>query len=254
MLANQGVAKAETSLQTGEQRMTQLEEVVMVCTGMEMYANFAVYYRDQGMPVDAATNMIVASVQKNMKLPEGMLSPFISVIKDVYRRIYADPTLKRGMLDDAIFNACSNFGGYQLDKLQLRRELSNYVQSAFDPLKRVTLCVKAGETAGNIGAARDKGFSKAQILDMARKGLENDPSTLALLPTIVDEVYDNKDIEIASFYLYNMRRCESRKLGLKFPNLTDLGEPTKNCQKTSDKNVRSECLSKIFTGDVPKAP
>lgn len=253
MLASQGAANAESPPLKNEQRMTQFQEVVMVCTSMDMYANFAAYYRDQGMPVDAATNMIVASVQKNMKLPNDMLPPFISVVKDLYQRVYADPALKRGMFDEAIFGTCSNFGGYQIDKPQLRQELSSYVQSAFDPLRRVTLCTKAGETAGNIGAAREKGITKAQILDVARKGLENDPTTLALLPTLVAEVYDNKDIEIASLYLYNIRRCESRKLGLQFPNLADLGEATRICQTNSDKNVRSECLSKLFTSEPASA-
>jgi hypothetical protein len=253
MLVSQGAAKATAPPSPqDDHQIAQFQEVVMVCTGMDMYANFAAYYRDQGMPVDAATNMIVASVQKNMKLPNDMLPPFISVVKDLYQRIYVDPSLKRGMFDEAIFNSCSNFGGYQIDKKQLRTELSNYVQSAFDPLKRVSVCTKAGETAANIGAAREKGINKSQILDMARKGLQNDPTTLALLPTLVEEVYDNKDIEIASFYLYNLRRCESQKAGLKFPDLTELGEATKNCQKDPDKTVRSECLSKLFTRYIPK--
>jgi hypothetical protein len=254
MPACQGAVNAQPAQQKDEQRMSQLKEVLTICTHMDMYTDFAATVRDKGVPEDAATNMVAETVQKNLKLPSDVLAPFIAVIKDLYHRIYADPSLKRGMFDEAIFSACSNYRGYVVDKPQLRKELGNYVQSAFNPLARVTLCTKAGETAGNIGVARDKGVSKAKILEVAQKGLENDPATLALLPELVDEVYGNQDIEIAALYLYNVRRCESRKADLQFPPLSGLAEATKACLKNSEKNVRRECLSKLYSSNTGKAP
>jgi hypothetical protein len=240
-------AQAAGSQPAPANAVDHFNETVTVCTNLDMYPVLAMRNRDEGMPLDIARDLIVASMQKNFegKLPPGMLQPYIDVVKDIYGRIYADSKLGPESFSDIVFDACSGYRGYSIDKTALKTELSGYAQSAFDPLARVPICVKAGQSAANIAQARDNGMTKERVADVVANALKNDPATFAIAPTIIDEVYSLKDLEVTSFYFYNMRRCEAKKAGATLPSLASLEPHIEQCELTS-KEGKTACLESAF--------
>lgn len=182
-------------------------------------------------------------------MPEDMLNAYIDVVKDLYKFVGSDKSINKNNIDNAIFSACSKYHGYNVDKAKLKYELSNYVQSAFDPNKRVHYCQKAGETAANITVARDKGMSKEEITTIAEGALVNDKATRESLPRIVEEIYKYPSIDTPSFYFYNIKMCGAKKEGIKIASLEKSSEKIVACQSIQDKNEKTGCLSKAISAN-----
>ena len=242
-------AHAAGSPQESASPVDQFNETVAVCVNLDMYPVMAARNRDEGMPLDISRDLVVASMEKNFagKLPPGVLEPTIDVVKDIYGRIYADPKPGPEAFNDIVFESCSGYRGYAIDKAALKAELAGYVQSAFNPFARVPLCIKAGQSAANIAQARDNGMTKERITAVVADALNNDPATLAIAPTIIDEVYSLKDLEVISFYGYNVHRCEARKAGATLPPLASLEARVEQCEQLATKEAQKECLESAFS-------
>ena len=225
-----------------------LEETVLVCNSLEVYAQLAAQFRDQGMPLETAQQIARDSMQTNLAtLPPEMYEPYVAVVMKLYTRVYADPSATIGTFDAAIFDACAGYRDYDLDRAALKAELARYVPSAFDRFQRVTLCVKAGETAANLVVARDQGMSRTQITQMASQALMDDPATAARLPLMVDEVYTHTALGAPTFYVYNIQRCEAEQAGVKPVALAGVAEAAAACEKEPADEVRGQCLLQLFT-------
>ena len=221
-------------------------ETLMVCTTLDMYGAMALRSRESGMPLEVSTGLLVDSMNKNLtNLPQDSRYAYIDVVKDLYRRVYGDKSIQSKNVEQSIIAACSKYKEYQIDTVKLQKELSNYVQSAFDQFRRVPICQKAGETAANIAVARDKGIKKEEIIKVASSALENDQRTRDIVPEIAEEVYAFSDIQVASFYLYNMKRCLARQKGGSISSMKDIKARVIVCQN-EDKKLRTECLDNAY--------
>lgn len=226
----------------------KFNETVSICLNLDIYGTLSLKARESGMPLEESTKQVSNSMKENLStMPEGMLNAYIDVVKELYKIVDSDKSINRNNIDSAIFSACSKYHGYNVDKAKLKSELSNYVQSAFDPNKRVHYCQKAGETAANISVARDKGMSKDEIKKIAEGALANDKITKESLPRIVEEVYKYPSIDTPSFYFYNIKSCGAKIEGVKISSLEKSSEKIISCQSIQDKNEKTGCLSKAIS-------
>lgn len=225
-------------------------ETVSICLNLDIYGTLSLKARDSGMPLEESTKLVSESMRKNLSsMPEEMLNAYINVVKDLYKIVGSDKSINKNNIESAIFLSCSKYHGYNVDKVKLKSELSNYVQSAFDPNKRVHYCQKAGETAANITVARDKGMAKSEITKIAESGLSNDKITKEILPRIVEEIYQYPSIDTPSFYFYNIKLCSAKKEKEKIASLEKSSEKIIACQKIQDKNEKTVCLSKAISAN-----
>ena len=228
--------------------LSPLDETVMVCNSLYVYAQLAAQFRDQGMPLEQAKTIARDSMSENLAhLPAGMRTPYGEVVMAVYDTVYADPAISIGGFDPVIRDACHGYRGYEIDRAALDAELDNYVPSAFDPLKRVSLCEKAGQTAANLAVAREQGMPQQEAASMAVSALGGDTRTNARLPRMVEEVYANPQLGVPVFYLYNIRRCQAEAAGDSLPPLNELAELAAACQQQPTQDGQGRCLLQLFT-------
>jgi hypothetical protein len=232
----------------GMPEISPFDETVMVCNSLYVYAQLAAQFRDQGMPREQAKTIARDSMTENLThLPAEMREPYVGVVMEVYDAVYADPAVTVGGFDTVIRDACYGYRDYNLDRAALEAELDGYVQSAFDPLKRVPVCEKAGQTAANLTVARDQGMTQQESASMAVSVLGNDTRTNERLPRMLEEVYAHPQLGVPVFYLYNIRRCQVEADGGNLPPLKELAELAAACQQQPTQDAQGHCLLQLFT-------
>ncbi len=222
------------------------QETLMVCSTLDMYADFAVDGRDSAMPEAIAFNMVKASMNRNLKIPADMLSAYVVAVGKIYELIYADQTIKRGATQAAIVDACSHYKGQNADTRYIANYLERNPRSAWDPLKRVPLCENIGQSAANVAVARNKGMSKESVSALVKTGLQNDQLTLRVMPKIIDEVFENPDVDTTYIYVYNLRKCAAIENNQKYTELAELKPHIRNCEKLGKEEDKLQCERKIF--------
>jgi|GEM_PF-1935628 len=222
------------------------EETLKVCSNLDMYADFAVDSRDSAMPKEAAFNAVKASMNRHLKIPVNVLSEYIAVVGKIYELIYADQTIKRGATQATIVDACSHYKGQNADTRYIASYLERNPRSAWDPLKRVPLCENIGQSASNVAVARNKGMSKESVSALVKNGLQNDQLTLRVMPKIINEVFENPDLDTTYIYVYNLRKCTAIENNQKYTELTELKPRIRNCEKLEKEEDRLQCDRKIF--------
>ncbi|WP_162060749.1 hypothetical protein [Undibacterium sp. KW1] len=222
------------------------QETLMVCSNLDMYADFAVDGRDSALPKEVAFNMVQASMNRHLKIPANLLSEYIAVVGKIYELIYADQTIQRGATQATIVDACSHYKGQNADTRYIANYLERNPRSAWDPLKRVPLCENIGQSASNVAVARDKGMSKESASALVKTGLQNDQLTLRVMPAIINEVFENPDVDTTYIYVYNLRKCVAIESNQKYTELTELKPRMRNCEKLEKEEDRLQCDRKIF--------
>lgn len=222
------------------------QETLTVCSNLDMYADFAVDGRDSAMPKAIAFNMVKASMNRHLKIPANLLSEYIAVVGKIYELIYADRTIKRGATQAAIVDACSHYKGQNADKRYIANYLERNPRSAWDPLKRVPLCENIGQSASNVAVARDKGMSKESVSALVKTGLQNDQLTLQVMPTTINEVFENPDIGTFYIYQHNLTKCLAIEKNEKYVELAELKPQIKSCEKLGKEEDKLQCVRNIF--------
>ena len=225
-----------------------MDETVMVCNSLYVYAQLAAQFRDQGMPQEQAVTIARDSMKENLAhLPAEMREPYGAVVDDVYARVYADSSVTMGGFDPIVREACYGYRDFNLDRAALDAELDRYVPSAFDPLKRVPVCEKAGQVAANLTVARDEGMAQQEIASAAVAAMGNDTRTNERLPQMLEEVYAHPQLGLPVFYLYNIRRCQVEAEGRSLPPLNEMAELAAACQQQPTQDEQGRCLIQLFT-------
>ena len=222
------------------------QETLTVCSNLDMYADFAVDGRDSAMPKAIAFDMVKASMNRHLKISANVLSEYIAVVGKIYELIYADQTIKRGAAQAAIVDACSRYKGQNADKRYIASYLERNPRSAWDPLKRVPLCENIGQSASNVAVARDKGMSKESVNTLVNTGLQNDQLTLRVMPTIINEVFENPDVGTFYIYEHNLKKCQAIEKNEKYVELAELKPRIRSCEKLANEAEKQQCVRTLF--------
>jgi hypothetical protein len=227
-------------------------EAMAVCDNMGMYVQSAQRQSAMGMPLAAAKELAAGLMNKNLKIDNDVKAGAIALAMEIYSHVYSTPSGKAEQVDIVLSKTCGKYRGYDLSQEQVDKYLSTTAQSAWNPLVRVPLCTKVAQSAANIGTARDKGLSREKLGEVARTALREDKFTLAELPRLIDEAYDNRAAEVEFLYVYNLGRCNAKQHAVDYPSLSVLGPEFSKCKAVSSQGLESikECHKRVFKVDV----
>lgn len=228
---------------------SDISEAMAVCDNMTMYVQAAQRQLGQGMPKTDAKNLTSGLMNANMKSDPELKAAAIGLVMDIYEYVFSNEQGKSASVETVLANTCGNYKNLGIPKSAVEKHLSTTAQSAWNPMERVPLCVKQAQSAANIGSARDKGMAKEQIADVSFTALSNDKVTKFMLPELIDQVYENPEIEVQNIYAFNLAQCRARMNSQTFPPLKDMKAGILKCQSESTNEARKQCGRTLFHFD-----
>lgn len=231
---------------SGHAATDPVRETKAVCSNLDMYVDIALKSRGDGIPKNMGLRVVAASINEHFKSSRTDTDAFIAVVKDIHKQVYEDPTIDRARGKDVIVSACSKYKGFDVDENAIAAHLDRHPRSAWDPIKRVPLCVKMGQTASNIALARDKGTPKEAVAEMVKTALADDRLTLERAPQMIEEVFGNPEIEVPPFFAYNLSRCEAVEAGGSYRELGEFKSDILACQRKGTLEAKAQCQQAVF--------
>lgn len=223
-----------------------VDETLAVCENMGMYGIMAIKQRDIGMPKETATAMVAASMRRNLNTPADVTDATIKVVTAIYDRVYADASIDNRNVEASIVAACSRYKDRPVDPKMVAQYLDDHPVSAWDPRRRVARCVKVAQSAANVATARDRGMGKEKMSSITASALASDPATAGRMPLIIDEVFANADLSVASLYAYNLARCGAQKDGRAFQPIAQSKAGLLACQQKTEQAERDTCTKSLL--------
>jgi hypothetical protein len=225
---------------------SQLQEAMAACDSMTIYVQFAQRQHSMGMALDTSKKLLNDAMQTNLKMEEPEKAAVIALADTIFEYVYAAKTDAEAAVGPVLSNTCGSYRGFNIPLDVVSKHVAATVTSAWDPMQRVSLCTKLAQTVSNIGAARDKGLSRQQITDAANAALADDKVTLARLPELIAEVYDNADVKLPYFFGYHLTQCRTQASGGKLTSFHDVKPGILKCQAETSTEAENKCANVLF--------
>ena len=178
------------------------EEMVNMCGSLQTYVSLAVQSKNSGMPLDSATNMTEASMRKHLApdLTADSFNRYLAVVRELYKRIYALPSIAPQTVNRVIAPACMIYAEGQ------------YSES---DIKQMQICVAKSQPYLGFANMRDQGMSlEAQLKWLKEEGLKNAAQSpeeseklYSELSVIMKYVYAHPELNKQSIYSQKFNAC-----------------------------------------------
>ncbi len=226
--------------------VTQYQEAMAVCDNMTLYVDAAKRQRRMGMPLNEAKQQTARLMERNLNVAPEVKQGAVELAKSIFDFVYSSEAGVDPTVSDALAATCGSYRGYSLPRAQVQAHIDSTTSSAWDPLARVPVCVKVAQSVANIAVGRDKGLSRERMVDVAQKGLSDDPFTASRLSKLVAWAYDAPVLDASTLYAYALNQCVRERAGSQFPALDALKPRLLECAGNGSQSERDKCTLEVL--------
>ena len=106
-------------------------------------------------------------------------------------------------------------------------------------------CKRVGLAAATATNFRDNGAKAEVALAVMNAGIPKEDPTSSLLPQIVKDIYQFKELSLHSHRMYRWFSCVNESRGKKTKSLESLAPELKKCQSLSNPQTQIDCMASV---------